>query len=186
MRIAVFCGSAMGVDPDYEASARALATSMAAAGHELVFGGGRVGLMGVVADSALAAGGKVIGVMPQALRDREIQHTGLSELYVVEDMHQRKAKMAELADGFVALPGGVGTLEEIFEAWAWAQLGYHNKPCAFFNVKGYFDQLLAFVNTMVSQQFLAASHQQMLIISEEIKTLVQEIEDYSAPPNKWE
>jgi uncharacterized protein (TIGR00730 family) len=134
--ICVFCGSSLGNDVVYEQITQATGQIIAEQGLTLVYGGGRSGLMGVVANSALEAGGKVIGVIPEALVDRELAHAELSELYVVKDMHERKTKMAELADGFIALPGGAGTLEEIFEQWTWNQLGIHQKPCAFLNIIG--------------------------------------------------
>jgi len=137
MRICVFCGSSLGSDQVYADAARAAGRTLARRRIALVYGGGRVGLMGVLADAALNAGGRVIGVIPQSLLEREIQHMGLSELQVVSTMHERKTKMAELASGFIALPGGAGTLEEIFEQWTWAQLGIHHKPCGFLNTNGY-------------------------------------------------
>jgi len=136
-RLCVFCGSASGVRPEYEAAARELGTVLAGRGVGVVYGGASVGLMGVVADSALAAGGEVIGIIPQALVDREVAHAGLSELHVVGSMHERKALMAELSDAFVALPGGMGTLEELFEVFTWRQLGLHAKPIALLDVAGY-------------------------------------------------
>ena len=144
--IAIFCGSALGADPIYLRTAQNVGRCLAEQGITLVYGGGRSGLMGVVADSALAAGGQVIGVIPQVLVTKELAHPGLTELHVVENMQQRKSKMSELADGFVAMPGGVGTLEEIFEQWTWAQLGIHLKPCAFLNVDGFYDDLLKFLS----------------------------------------
>jgi uncharacterized protein (TIGR00730 family) len=135
MRICVFCGSSPGIDRDYEIAAAAAARAIAAAGATLVYGGGRVGLMGVIADAAIEAGGRVIGVMPRWLVEHEIAHRGLTELHVVETMHERKTKFAELGDAFIALPGGAGTLAEIFEQWTWAQLGLHAKPCGFLNIK---------------------------------------------------
>ena len=138
--IGIFCGSSAGEHPLYLDTARLVGRTLAQQGLALVYGGGKVGLMGAVADAALEAGGVVIGVMPRGLVEREIAHRGLTELHVVEDMHERKTKMAALADGFIALPGGAGTLEEIFEQWTWAQLGIHEKPCAFLNIKGYYDQ----------------------------------------------
>ena len=141
--VCVFCGSQPGDDPAYEGAAWALGETLAAMGIELVYGGGHVGLMGAIADAALAAGGEVTGVMPRALVDREIAHTGLSRLHVVGSMHERKAMMSELSEGFVALPGGSGTLEEFFEVLTWAQLGEHGKPCGLLNVAGYYDPLLA-------------------------------------------
>src|SRR5438876_640209 len=143
--ICVFCASSTGRDPAFAASARSFGALLACEGITLVYGGGHVGLMGALADACVGAGGRVVGVIPCALWDREVGHRGLSELHVVETMHERKAKMASLADAFVALPGGLGTLEEIFEVWTWGQLGIHTKPCAFFDVDGYYAPLLAFL-----------------------------------------
>jgi uncharacterized protein (TIGR00730 family) len=154
MHICIFCGSSHGHDPVYREAAAAAARSIAETGAALVYGGGRVGLMGALADAALAAGGEVIGVMPRSLVAREIAHRGLSRLQVVETMHERKTTMSGLADAFLALPGGAGTLEEIFEQWTWGQLGIHGKPCAFLNVKGYFDPLRAMVDKMLAEGFL--------------------------------
>jgi len=183
--IAVYCGSKMGHHPAFEQGARDLGQCLAQQGIRLVYGGGNVGLMGAVASQALAAGGEVVGVMPQALKDREIAHTGLSELIVVPDMHQRKQAMADLADGFIAMPGGAGTLEEIFEVWTWGQLGYHGKPCAFYNVNGYFDTLLAFVDQMVSAGFMSGEYREMLTISADPARIVSAFEDYQPPRKKW-
>lgn len=185
MRIAVFCGSASGHDPVYQRAAKQLGQTLAGQGIGLVYGGGHVGLMGAVADAALLHGGEVIGVMPQALVDREIAHNGLTRLDVVSDMHARKDRMSELADGFVALPGGAGTLEEIFEQWTWAQLGIHEKPCGFLNVDGYFDPLLSMVDKMVEQGFMKMDYGQMLVITDNIDTLLQKISEYSPPARKW-
>ncbi|ENV00566.1 TIGR00730 family protein [Acinetobacter variabilis] len=143
--IAVFCGSAMGNSKNFKEQAQALGESIANRGITLVYGGGRAGLMGVVADSALNAGGTVIGVIPQNLVDAELAHPLLTELHVVKNMHERKTKMSDLADAFIALPGGVGTLEEIFEQLTWGQLGLHQKPCAFLNIHGFYDELLNFL-----------------------------------------
>ncbi|MBL4645953.1 MAG: TIGR00730 family Rossman fold protein, partial [Rhizobiales bacterium] len=150
-RICVFCGSNPGNDPQYLQSAEALAKAIVARGYEVVYGGAEVGLMGKIADTALAAGGHVVGVMPKALIEKEIEHKGLSELHEVSSMHERKALMADLSDGFIALPGGVGTLEEIFEIWTWAQLGHHDKPLAFMNIAGFYDPLCAFLDHQSSE-----------------------------------
>lgn len=152
--VAVFCGSSDGADPRYLAAARALGTTLGERGIRVVYGGGTVGLMGAVADGALAAGGTVVGVMPRTLADREVEHHGLTEFHVVPDMHRRKAMMADLADAFIALPGGIGTLEEIAEQWTWSQLGIHDKPCAFLDELGYWTPLRDMVTTMVDQGFL--------------------------------
>src|SRR6185503_14872599 len=144
-RLCVFCGSSPGHDPAYGAAAAQLGRVLAERGIGLVYGGGRVGLMGILADAALAAGGEVIGVIPQALLDREIGHRGLTQLRVVDSMHSRKALMGDLADGFIALPGGIGTLEELFEVWTWAQLGLHRKPCGLLDANGFYAPLVDFL-----------------------------------------
>ncbi|MDI9243828.1 TIGR00730 family Rossman fold protein [Marinobacter sp. CHS3-4] len=172
MNIAVFCGSRAGNDPGFYEAAELFGHTMASQGHSLVFGGGKVGLMGCIADAVLAGGGKAFGVIPESLRDRELAHTGLTRLDVVSSMHERKALMAEQADAFVALPGGPGTMDEIFEAWTWAQLGYHDKPCAFLNVNGYYDQLLAFLKTMTQSGFLKPEHADMVIVEENADALI--------------
>ena len=161
--VCVFCGSSPGGDPAYLEAAQATGAAIAGRGLTLVYGGAKVGLMGAVADAALAAGGEVIGVLPKALMIKEIGHAGLSRLEVVASMHERKARMAELSDGFVALPGGAGTLEEIAEVWTWAQLGFHAKPVGFLNLAGYFDGLFAFIDHAVSQAFIKPVHAHMLI-----------------------
>ena len=183
--IAIFCGSSSGNDTHYIESAQLVGEYLAKHQLTLIYGGGKVGLMGVVADSALASGGKVIGVMPKDLVDREIAHHGLTELYVVANMHERKQKMAELADGFIALPGGAGTLEEIAEQWTWAQLGIHQKPCAFLNVLGYYDPLIAMVNQMANKHFTKQMYADMLIHSDSIETIVEAFQNYQAPHAKW-
>ncbi len=185
MKLAVFCGSRSGSDPVFVAEARRLGEFMAHQGVDLVFGGGHVGLMGTVADAVLSAGGRAYGVIPEHLRDRELAHQALTELHVVRTMHERKARMAELADGFVALPGGIGTLEEIFEAWTWAQLGYHRKPCALYNVKGFYDPLLAMVSSMQAQDFLKQEYIDMLVVEDRPQALLQRLAGYEPPPEKW-
>jgi uncharacterized protein (TIGR00730 family) len=156
LRLCVYCGSSTGHAAHFREAAAAFGTRLAEAQIELVFGGGHIGLMGILADAVLAAGGVAIGVIPQALVDRELAHGGLTELHIVGSMHERKARMAELSDGFVALPGGAGTLDELFEQWTWAQLGIHAKPCGFLNVAGYFDPLRTMVHKMVAEGFLRA------------------------------
>ncbi|MBO9578921.1 MAG: TIGR00730 family Rossman fold protein [Microbacteriaceae bacterium] len=186
MRLCVFMGSSAGRLPEYREAAELLGRSLAEAGIGLVYGGASVGLMGAVADAALAAGGEVIGVIPRALQDKEIGHTGLSALHVVGSMHERKAMMAELSDGFVALPGGAGTLEELFEVWTWAQLGHHRKPCALLNVAGYFDALGAFLDHMVAEQFVKPVHRGMLIVEDSVPALLAAVRAYEAPlVDKW-
>jgi uncharacterized protein (TIGR00730 family) len=180
-RICVYCGSSPGTRPDYRAAAEALGRAMAARGLGLVYGGGRVGLMGAVADSCLAVGGAVIGVIPEALQAWEVGHDGLTELHVVRSMHERKAMMAELSDGFIALPGGIGTLEELFEMWTWGQLGYHRKPLALLDVAGYFSGLRGFIETMVTEGFLKAPHRDFLLYAESAGTVLDRLATYVPP-----
>lgn len=182
MRICVFLGASPGRLPLYARAAEGFGRLLAERGHGLVYGGGNVGLMGVIADAALAAGGEVIGVIPEALRDRELDHRGLSELHVVDTMHARKAMMADLSDAFVALPGGIGTLEELFEVWTWAQLGYHDKPCGLLNVGGFYDAMAGFLDLVVAEGFLSAAHRARLIVGDEPTALLDRIRDYDAPP----
>ena len=156
-RICIFCGSYSGVRAEYAAAARAMAGALVRSGLELVYGGGRVGLMGVVADEVLRLGGTAVGVIPRALRDREVGHDGLTQLHVVETMHERKALMSDLAHAFVALPGGLGTIEEIFEVWTWAQLGMHQKPCGFLDVAGYYGPLAAFLDHGTREGFIRSA-----------------------------
>ncbi|MBW7471874.1 TIGR00730 family Rossman fold protein [Marinobacter sp. M216] len=185
MKVAVYCGSRSGTDPQYARKARELGEFLGANGVDLVFGGGHVGLMGVVADSVLESGGQVYGVIPEHLRDRELAHSGLTELFVVRDMHERKAKMAELADGFIALPGGIGTLEEIFEAWTWGQLGFHRKPCGLYNVGGFYDPLLEMVRTMKAAGFLKQEYIDMLVVADTPGQLLEGFRQYRPPHEKW-
>lgn len=160
--ICVYCGSQPGASPAYARAAAALGESIARDGLTLVYGGASVGLMGIVADAALAAGGRVVGVMPRILMRRELAHTGLTELVTTASMQERKAKMAELSDAFVALPGGIGTLDELFEMWTWAQLGLHGKPCALINTEGYYDDLVAFLDRAVRDGFLRPAIRSLL------------------------
>ena len=183
--IAIFCGSAFGSDPIFTEIAKQVGETLAKQGKTLVYGGGRSGLMGIVADSALAAGGQVIGVIPQNLVDAELAHSDLTELYVVKDMHERKTKMSELSDGFIALPGGAGTWEEIFEQWTWAQLGIHLKPCAFLNVEGFYDDLFKFIQLSTNKGFTKARFTDALICSDSIDAIVAQFESFVAPEPKW-
>ncbi len=184
--VCVFCGSSTGNDPAYAEAAQQLGRVLAEGDITLVYGGGHVGLMGVVADAALGAGGEVIGVMPKALVDREIGHTGLTKLHVVSSMHERKAMMSELSEGFVALPGGNGTLEEFFEVLTWAQLGEHGKPCGLLNVAGYFDPLLTVFDRMVDREFLKQEHRDLVLVERDPATLLARFEAYEPPRNvKW-
>ncbi|MCH7384589.1 TIGR00730 family Rossman fold protein [Acinetobacter dispersus] len=183
--ICVFCGSSLGNEPIYQQMAQATGQEIAAQGKTLVYGGGRSGLMGVVADSALQAGGRVIGVIPNALVDRELAHTGLTELHIVNNMHERKTKMAELSDAFVALPGGAGTLEEIFEQWTWSQLGIHQKPCAFLNVDGFYDDLIKMLHASVERGFSQERFVDRLIVAEQIKDILAAFSAYQPATPKW-
>ena len=180
-RICVYAGSNPGTDPAYAEAAAAFATAMAERGIGLVYGGGKVGLMGVLADTILARGGEAIGVMPQALIDREIGHPGLTELKVVASMHERKAQMAELADAFVAVPGGIGTLEELIEVYTWSQLGLHDKPLGVLNVAGYYDGLAAFLDHAVTEGFLPGPQRARLLTATEPDALLDGLESARRP-----
>lgn len=184
--ICVFCGSSAGNDPRFANAANEFGALLASEGITLVYGGGHVGLMGILADAVLANGGKVIGVIPRALWDREVGHRSLTELHVVETMHERKAMMASLADAFVALPGGLGTLEEIFEVWTWSQLGIHEKPVGFLDVDGFYAPLLAFLDHGVDAGFVRAQHRAMAIVDGDGASLLRRIGEY-VPPKvaKW-
>lgn len=185
-RICVFCGSNSGSGKGYAEAARELGALFAREGIALVYGGGSVGLMGELADAVLSAGGEVIGVIPHALWAREVGHRGLTDIRIVDTMHERKAMMADLADAFIALPGGLGTLEEIFEVWTWAQLGEHGKPCGLLNVNGYYDPLLAFLDHIVAQKFLSAKHRDMVLVEREPRPLLDRLSDYRSPDvPKW-
>jgi len=164
--LAVYCGSAAGSSPAFAAATRATAAAMVSQGVDLVYGGGRLGLMGLIADSVLAAGGRVYGVIPTALVNLEVAHTGLTQLYRVETMHERKAKMTDLADAFLALPGGVGTLDELFEAWSWNALGYHKKPFCLLNVDGFWDGMITFIDHATKSGFLSAQRRSQLLVAE--------------------
>ncbi len=184
--ICVFCGSSPGNDPAYAEAASQLGRTLAERNTTLVYGGGHVGLMGVVADAALGAGGEVIGVMPKSLVEREIGHTGLTKLHVVHSMHERKALMSRLSAGFIALPGGNGTLEEFFEVLTWAQLGEHYKPCGLLNVAGYYDPLLTVFDQMVERAFLKEEHRELVLVEEDPASLLQRFKSYEPPKTvKW-
>lgn len=180
-RICVFCGSSDGADSAYRAVARDMGQALADRGIELVYGGGNVGLMGAVADAALEAGGRVTGVIPDGLLAKERGHQGIAELEIVGSMHERKARMAALADGFVALPGGMGTLEELAEALTWSQLGIHRKPCGVVNAGGYFDPLLAFLDRAVEEGFFRAANRTMLLAAETPAELLDTFFTYRPP-----
>ncbi len=173
--ICVYCGSRHGARPAYTAAARALGTAIGARGWQLVYGGGKVGLMGEVADSTLAAGGRVVGIIPESLQRLEVGHLGLTELHVVPTMHLRKQMMAERADAFIALPGGIGTLEELYEVWTWRQLAYHDKPIGLLNTEGYYDDLLRFMRTTVSEGFLSASQHDSLVVGQDADALLAKV-----------
>jgi hypothetical protein len=164
-RVAVYCGSAAGCRPGFADAARETADAMVGHGVDLVYGGGRLGLMGVIADAVLASGGRVYGVIPSALVDLEVAHPGLTELHRVETMHERKAKMTELADAFLALPGGVGTLDELFEAWSWNALGYHKKPFCLLNVDGFWDGMVNFIDHATESGFLSGRRRRQLLVA---------------------
>lgn len=177
-RICVFCGSSPGTRPEYARAAQQLGVLLAQRKIGLVFGGGKVGLMGQLARAALENGGEVIGVIPKELHEKKVAFSGLSDLRVMGSMHERKALMAELADGFMALPGGLGTLEEIFEILTWAQLGMHHKPCGLLNVGNFYTSLLAFLDQVVAQGFLDAAHRSMILTAENPEDLLQQFESY--------
>lgn len=177
--ICVFCGASPGGNPVYAEVATALGRTLAEAKITLIYGGGAVGLMGVVADAALAAGGEVIGVIPQSLQHAEVGHPGLTRLEVVDGMHARKARMAELSDAFIALPGGLGTLEELFEVWTWGQLGYHAKPLGLLEVNGFYGKLIGFLDHLVEERFVRQPHRAMLQVRENPAELLEAL-------NQWE
>ena len=184
--ICVYCGSNPGLLPDYRASARELGHEMAARGLGLVYGGASIGVMGAVADAVLEKGGRVTGVIPSGLATREVVHTSLDELIVVSSMHERKARMAELSDGFIALPGGWGTIEEMFEMLTWAQLGYHEKPCGLLNAASYYDHLFAFLEHAIVQKFVKEENRPMIMMDDSAARLLDRFEQYRAPRvRKW-
>lgn len=174
--LCVYCGSNPGLDPAFATAAREFAQLIALSGRTLVFGGGRVGLMGVLADAALAAGGRVIGVIPAKLAEKELAHSGLSELHCVGSMHERKALMAQLSDAFVALPGGLGTLDELFEAWTWSQLGFQRKPIGLLNVKGFFDPLVEFVRHSAASGFVNQEALDLVAVDDDAERLIERLD----------
>lgn len=185
-RVCVFCGSSPGVKQEYAVGARELGLVLAKKSIDLVYGGGHVGLMGIVADAAMSAGAKAIGIIPRCLADKEVAHQGLTELKIVQTMHERKAQMSELSDGFIAMPGGFGTLEELFEVITWAQLGIHKKPFGLFNVAGYYDKLIEFMDYQVEQGFVPQRHREMIIVSDEAEQLVEMLESFHpVAQEKW-
>jgi hypothetical protein len=183
-RVCVFCGSSPGARPEYADAASAVGRLLATSGITLVYGGASIGLMGVLADATLQSGGRVIGVIPRALVDQEIAHAGLTELRVVETMHERKAEMADLSDGFLALPGGLGTLEELFEIWTWGNLGYHQKPCGLLNTSEYYTSLLKFVDDMVVEKFVRETQRGMLIVDRDAETLLRAMAEFRPPETR--
>jgi uncharacterized protein (TIGR00730 family) len=184
--LCVYCGSSRGRVDLYAEAARRLAQAMVGRGIRLVYGGASVGIMGVVADEVLRLGGEAVGVIPESLMRKELAHRSLTELHVTPSMHARKTLMAELADAFVALPGGIGTLEEIFEIWTWAQLGLHHRPCGALNVAGYYDALIAFLDHATREQFVRAEHRHMLVVESEPDALLDGLAAYEAPAqSQW-
>lgn len=177
-RIAVYCGSATPADPVYIETARAVGRTLAERAIGIVYGGGRLGLMGAVADAALQAGGEVIGIIPEALQSAEVSHSGCTALHVVPGMHERKRAFTDLSDGFITIPGGVGTMDELWEAVSWAQLGYHTKPVGLLNVAGYFDHLIAFNAHMVATGFVRSQHQGILIVADTLESLLGKMAAY--------
>ena len=184
--ICVYCGSSTGRLEAYAESARTLAESLVKRNIKLVYGGASIGIMGMVADHVLTLGGQAIGVIPKALAHKEVIHQNLTELHVTQSMHERKMRMAELSDGFVALPGGIGTLEELFEIWTWAQLGFHKKPCGILNVEGYYDALIQFLNHIQAEQFVQQHHRNMLIVESHPEKLLDRYITYQpAVTKQW-
>lgn len=184
--ICVYLGSNTGRTSVYVEQAQALGRELARRGIGLVYGGSNVGLMGALADATLQAGGRVIGVLPERLKSKEMAHPGLTELHIVATMHERKHMMADLADGFIALPGGAGTFEEIFETWTWAQLGFHAKPCGLLNIAGYYDKLADFLDHAAQERFMREEHRTMLMVESSPAALLDRYADYQAPTvSKW-
>jgi uncharacterized protein (TIGR00730 family) len=185
-RLCVFSGSSPGAHPDYVLAAEELGRTLSAQGVGLVYGGASVGLMGAVADAVLDAGGDAVGVIPRALVDREIAHPGLSDLRIVDSMHERKALMAELSDGFIALPGGMGTLEELFEVYTWTQLGLHSKPLGLLDVRSYYAKLVAFLDHAVAERFVSVEHREMLVVERRAEALLEAFRRWRPPVRtKW-
>lgn len=173
--VCVFCGSNAGSNPAYLADAKAMGTALAKANLQLIYGGGNVGLMGAVADAVMAAGGSAIGVIPKFLLEREVGHRELTELHIVDSMHERKAMMARLADSFAIMPGGIGTMEEMFEIWTWGQLNLHMKPCALLNTANYYDQICGFLDHMVSEGFMLQEHRDAMMMSDTPEALISKL-----------
>ena len=185
-RLCIYCGSSPGSRPEYAAAANLCGQTLAQRGIGIVYGGGNTGMMGKVANAALAAGGEVIGVIPHHLADKELAHTSATQIIRVNSMHERKQMMADLSDGFIILPGGIGTLEELFETYTWLQLGLHNKPIGILNVAGFFDHMLALLDHMVADRFLKADHRAMLVVDDDMEGLLERMSAFVAPDaNKW-
>ncbi|HCE38481.1 LOG family protein [Alloalcanivorax profundimaris] len=182
--VCVYCGSSPGRRGVYAEAARGLARELVKRDLGLVYGGASVGIMGVVADAVLDAGGRVTGVIPEALQEKELAHPGLTELHVTPSMHERKTRMAALSDGFIAMPGGVGTLEELFEIWTWGQLGWHDNPCALLNVDGFYDGLTHFLDHATGEAFLRPAHREMLIVESDPARLLDRMAEYQKPEAK--
>ncbi|WKJ89269.1 TIGR00730 family Rossman fold protein [Methylomonas montana] len=182
--ICVYCGSSPGRREAYATAAFGLAEALVSRNIRLVYGGAGIGIMGMVADRVLKLGGQVIGVIPKALAHKEVAHPNLTELHVTSSMHERKMRMAELSDGFIALPGGIGTLEELFEIWTWAQLGFHDKPCGLLNVAGYYDALIQFLDHVLAEQFVKPHHRGMLIMETDPNLLLDRYSNYQPPAVK--
>jgi len=186
-RVCVYCGSSSGANPIHREAAEQVGALLAARGIGLVYGGGNVGLMGAVADGALRGGGEVIGVIPSALMEKELGHAGVTKLHVVASMHGRKQLMADLSDGFIALPGGIGTLEELFETFTWLQLGFHGKPVGLLNVAGFYDHLLTFLQHTATEKFLRTEHLESLLVEADCDTLLERMASFRASSlGKWE
>lgn len=184
--ITVFCGSSSGFRPEYAEAAKNLARELVRENIRLIYGGGRVGLMGIIADEVMKNGGEVIGIIPEALDKKEVAHRGITELRVVGSMHERKAMMAELADGFIAMPGGIGTFEEFFEILTWAQLGFHDKPCGILNVANYYDGLLSLCNNAVKEGFLRQIHSELILDDSDAASLLEKMKNYQPQAvQKW-
>jgi len=179
--ICIYCGSSPGRLEAYAAAANMLAEALVSRNLRLIYGGAGIGIMGRLADSVLALGGQVVGVIPKALAHKEVAHPNLTELHVTHSMHERKTRMAELADGFIALPGGIGTLEELFEIWTWAQLGLHDKPCGLLNVEGYYDALIQFLDHVLAEQFVKKQHHALLMVENHPDVLLDRFADYRPP-----
>lgn len=185
-RLCVFCGSSHGAHPAYAEATKQAGADLARRGISLVYGGGNVGLMGVLADSVLASGGEVVGVIPEALMDKEVGHRELPDLRIVKTMHERKALMAELSDGFIALPGGLGTFEEFFEIVTWAQLGLHSKPCALLNVNGFYDPLLRLLDHAIEERFVKPKQRALVLVESDFKVLLDRMAHHRVPHEpKW-